>query len=190
MLSPRMPRSSPAGPTTMHNAASRNDPQRALGCREQMQQNVCSNADLLDHLVAARKLRRRHFKTSTFAVLRLITRLCLVGGLHSQRGRVLALEDAVHIAGCAHKPDAGNRRVVRSAEHNPGHAQQLRAHRRRVSCGPPAVHSLHSARTDRGITRRAAQVPGDRRLRALRRDPLRAALRPSPGPRHAQTRHR
>ena len=56
---------------------------------------------LFDHLVGAGEEVRRHFKAQGLGGLQIDDELVLGGGLHRQVGRLLTLEDAIYVAGCA-----------------------------------------------------------------------------------------
>ena len=56
---------------------------------------------LLHHLVGAGEQRRRHGQAKRLGGLQVDHKLVLSRCLHRQVGWLLALEDAVHVAGCA-----------------------------------------------------------------------------------------
>src|SRR5262245_10046205 len=62
---------------------------------------LITRAASFDHLVGARKHRRRYFKTKHFRRFEIDDQLELGRRLHRQVGRLLALENAVDIAGRA-----------------------------------------------------------------------------------------
>jgi hypothetical protein len=71
-------------------------PLRSLGCGQSQQGNP-----LFDHLVGAGEHRCRHFEAEGFRGLEVDYQLVLGRRLHRQVGRLLALEDAIDIAGRA-----------------------------------------------------------------------------------------
>ena len=87
-------------PSMATESVRRNEPTRwAKSDREQTQQRACSA--LLDHLVGAREQRRRHVEAQRLGSLEVDHKLVFGRRLHRQVGRLLALEDAIDITGCA-----------------------------------------------------------------------------------------
>ena len=62
---------------------------------------------LFDHLIGAGEQHWRHFKAECLRRLEIDRQVVLGGRLHRQVGRLLALEDAVDVAGRAFCPSAG-----------------------------------------------------------------------------------
>src|SRR6266550_8029829 len=56
---------------------------------------------LIDHLVGAGEHARRQLKAERLCCLEVDDQLVLGGRLYRQVGRLLALEDAINVAGCA-----------------------------------------------------------------------------------------
>ena len=77
-------------------------PRRERPCRRRAAEQRDELAPLsFDHLVGAGEQRRRHVDAQRLGRLQIDHHLVLGRGLHRQVGRLLALEDAVDIAGCA-----------------------------------------------------------------------------------------
>ena len=64
-------------------------------------EDVRRSAPLFDHLVGAREHGRRHFEAERLSGLEIEHRLVLRRRLHRQVGGLLALEDAIDVAGRA-----------------------------------------------------------------------------------------
>ena len=57
----------------------------------------CGKIDLFDYLVGANEQRGRHVKTEGLGSLEIYDELVLRGRLYGQIGRLLALENAIHV---------------------------------------------------------------------------------------------